>query len=390
MEKFNEMQESFLEVNEAHRKSYGHMLEGVKHRTNDSRLNTIEQNKLGILIDNAVRGFAAEHRMPRDSANLETIRESMTMSSDAVAFITGQLPLIRNVFNNSIIRDLVSIQPMQTSVKKVHYWDIVREDASSTSANINANRNYSNNEEYNPDDPTAIKTLKAKLTGSTIECTEKKLGAEWTVEAEQDIMAEHGIGLEGELSNEIGASVVREWDYTIINKMFDEATGGSVVFDQTIPAGITYTDRKVWMEGLYEKMIDLDTAMFVKTFKRTNWILTTPLIAAFIEKMAGFVASSVSPDQQIIATGGRYYTGTLASRWRVYVDPYLTTSKMLMGYNGTSWLDTAFVFAPYILAVFSDTFMNNKQWTKYRSIMSRCGMKVVRPDMIGTLTVSGS
>lgn len=384
----NELNEAFQVVNPEHVKKYGHFMEGVKHNTNDARLNQLEQNKLGILMDNAVKNYCYFHGLRNGS--IETIREMMNTTADAAAFITSELPMIKNAFNNSIIRNLVSIQPMTQSSKKVHYWDVVREDGTSLTSNVYDNQDYSNNEEYNESDPTAIKKIKAKITGTTIESENKKLGAEWTVEAEQDMAADYGINLGTELTNEVSAQVVREWDYTVIKDMFLNATGGNATFNKSIPSGITYTDKKVWMEELYNAMIDVDTQIYTKVFKKTNWCLVDPIIAGFIEKMAGFVASNVAVDQQIVATGGRYYTGNLNKRWNIYVDPYLPTGKILMGYNGTSWLDTAYVFAPYVMAYLFEVETNTKTQTRFRSIMSRCGKFFARPNMLGTVTVTGS
>lgn len=383
------MKTSFIEQNETHKKQYGHMMEGIKHRTNDERLNILEQNKLGILIDNAVKQFCASHKMPGDS--LDTIREAVNVSGDAVTFVKTQLPLIRKVFANSIIRDMVSIQPMSQPTMKVHYYDIQRDDATSLADDVHTRRTYADNEEYDEGSPTAIKQIQLVITGSTLSATEKKLKADWTVESEQDIYAYHGINIESDLSNALGAEIVREWDRTVIQDMLTQATGGAATFDQTIPAGISYTDKKVWMEGIFEAMVDVDTQIFKKRYRKTNWAITSPEIAAFIEKMAGFVADPVSVDQKVIATGGRYFTGTLNNRWRIYVDPFFPEQKVLMGYNGGGdWLDTCYVWAPYILSYFSDVFQNPQTFVKSRAVLSRAGRMTVVPNLLGVVTVSGS
>jgi hypothetical protein len=382
------MKTSFTERNDFHQKEYGHLLEGVKHRTNDSALNEQEQNKLGILIDSSVKNFCRTNKLPGEG--LQTVREAMNVSADAVTFIKTQLPLVRKVFMNSIVRNLVSIQPMSQSESKIHYYDIVRDDDSSIADDVHTKRTYADNVEYNVDSPTAIKNLRVKITGTSISCTEKKLKADWTDESEQDIMAYHGVNIESDLSNALGTEITCEWDRVMLEAMYQGATGGAATFDQSVPAGITYSDKKVWMEGLMEKMIDVDVQIYRKPLRKTNWVVTSPEIGAFLEKMQTFVADPVSVDEKILNTGGRYLTGKLSSRWNIYIDPFFPVNKLLMGFNGSSWLETGFVFSPYLLAYMTPVVIDPKTFTKVRAIMSRAACTLVRPNMFGLVTVSGS
>ena len=117
----------------------------------------------------------------------------------------------------------------------------------------------------------------------------KKLKGNVTIEVEQDLMAYHGLAAMGLITGSMGAELTREWDRTIIADLFAGATGGIAYFNQTPPAGITYGDRKVWMETLFEKFVDVDTQIFKKRFRKTNYIVVPADQAGFLEKMEGFV-----------------------------------------------------------------------------------------------------
>jgi hypothetical protein len=385
---------SFLERNEELVNRYGHLLEGVGHHSGNAKMAEYEQNKLMILLDNLVQNRAQIHRI--DPRNLEgkSLEETMTKNAAIATMVTAELPLIRKVYPNMMTRELISIQPISQPAAKVFYHDIQRgtgaDDGTSLSTSIHSKRTYGDNVEYNESSPTAIKEIKLVITSEDVSATEKKLKSKWTVESEQDLYAYHGLNAESELSLALASEIVREWDRTILQAMIDGATGGSATFDMTVPAGLTYEDRKYWMETLYEKFIDVDNAIFKKRYRRTNFIVLPADQAAFVDKMSGFRADSVSFDEKVIATGGRYFMGTLNSRWRVYVDPFLS-GTILMGYNNPgNWMDTAFVFAPYILSYFSDTFQDPDTFVKTRAILSRAAMKVTVGDLLGTITVTGS
>jgi hypothetical protein len=384
-------QKSFVERDENLIKSYGHLLEGITHHTGDPKMIEYEKQKLAILMDNAVRAEGVKRENP--DITLEQLqKEAQTSTGSASTFVRTQMPIIRKVYPSMMARELVSIQPMSQPTTKLFYYDIIRsDDSTSVTADVHTQRNYANNVEYDPNAPTAIKEIQLVITDSSVTATEKKLKAKWTVEAQQDIRAYHGINVEGDLTSALAREITQEWDRTILQDLLDGATGGAATFDQSVPTGITYTDRKVWMETLFEAMIDVDTSIFKKRYRKTNWIVFPAEIAGFIEKMAGFKADPTSVDTKIIATGGRYFMGTMNNRWRCYCDPFFPSNKILMGYNNSSdWMDTAYVFCPYILSYFSDTFTDPNTFQSVRAILSRAARKCVVGDLLGVVTVTGS
>jgi hypothetical protein len=369
------------------KRRYGRLVEGCKHFSNLPSLNERVQQNMLIQLENATRNFI----VPRGFRDYDEVVEVMTRTDDAAIFVTTQFPMMLKAHAEMISREIVSEQPMDQSVKNVFYYDVKRDDGTSTADGIHVNRNYSNNVEYNPDSPQAIKTIELSVTEATVSATEKKLKAVWTTEAEQDFNSYHNLSVDADLGNALYTTVASEWDRTILEALLQGATGGSATFDQTTPGGISYADRKHWMETLFERCIDVDTQIFKKTYKKTNWIVVNADVGGFLEKLDGFVADSVDLTQKIISSGGRYFAGTLKKRWRIYVDPFFPANKMLMGFNNPAdWKDTCFVWAPYIPVYFSDVFLNPDTFVKTRSILSRNGYFYARPDLCGVVTLTGS
>jgi hypothetical protein len=383
---------SFVDVRPEVLDRHAHMLEGIKHHSDNPKLNALETNRTAVMMENAVNDFCKRKGISYSQLKQMTSEANINVSADAAAFVKIQLPLIRKVYPNMISREFVSVQPMSQPTMKIFYHDLIRKPAgTSLSAAIHTNRTYADNEEYNEASPVAIAKIGAKITTADVSATEKKLMYENTVEAEQDFQAYHGISLDGELTAELGVEVTREWDRMILQDMLDQATGGTATFSTAEPASLTYQDRKYWMETLMEKIIDIDTLIFGKTYRQTNFIVVPHTIAGFMAKMSGFIVNPIGADQQVIQTGGRYFMGTLNSRWRVYVDPFFPTTQVLVGYNNPgNWMETAYVWSPYILSYFSDPFTDPETFVTKRAIMSRAAMKCVRPDYLGVLTISSS
>jgi hypothetical protein len=382
---------SFVKENSQLQAKYAHLLEGISHPSKNPRDITLERNKMAILFENATQDFCINNGF-RDMKHIE---ESVNLSTAATTFLTTRLPMIRQIYSKLVARQLVSIQPMTQPDTRAFYYDFYRDDSTKLNADSYNQRNYSNSTEYvsgtEPGDfDPSIKELELVVTGTTVSATTKKLKTQWTVELEQDIYAYHGIDVKVDLHEALVTNIIRELDYTLLYTMYAGATGGSATFDQTVPDGISYQDRKFWMEGICEKMVDIDNQIFKKTYRKTTWAVTTPDIAAFLEKMGGFVANPDADQGQIISTGGRYFSGTLNKRWKIIVDPFFPDGKMMLGYSGNSWLECCCVFMPYIPLFFVDGGTEAHSFKKVMACMTRNGIFLCRPDQIGILTVTGS
>ncbi len=381
---------SFIERNENYHKRYGHLVEGVKSQVTGKVIDQIMQNKMEILMNNLMEMRCQEYGVDINNINIAELHEQ-TANSGIAYVVKTELAMIDKIFPNLLMNEIASIQPLDEPTSTIFYTDIQREDGTSVSSAIHTNRTYGDNVEYNPSAPQAIKELNYVITSDTITTTEKKLKASITIEVQQDLLRRHGKNAESIMTANLASETVREWDRMGIQAMYDGATGGAAVFNKTEPSGLAYEDRKYWMETLYEKMIDVDNSIFKKRYRKTNFIICGADEAAFIEKMQGFRPVEGDVTTQMIATGGRYFMGTLKNRWRVFVDPLESAGKILMGYNNPSkWEETSFVFAPYILAYMSPWFVNPDTLRQTRAILSRAGMKVVVGDLLGVVTVTSS
>lgn len=385
------MNASFIERNPELIDKYGHLLDEAKHYTGVASLNQLEENKMAILIDNAVRATCNESGIDYNQFDIRQIEESNQTATGNIAFmIKTKMAMIGQVYPNMMSREIVSLQPIPQPSYKIFYNDFKRDDDTSLASDIHTQRNYANNVEYDPDDPQAVKTVTMEITSETVESTTKKLKGNVTIEVEQDLMSYHGMAAMSLITGNLGAELTREWDRTIIADLFTGATGGIATFNTTQPSGITYQDRKFWMETLYEKFVDVDTAIFKKRYRKTNYIIAPAEIGGMIEKMEGFVPDTTSVDRKVLKTGGRYFSGSLKNRWRVYIDPFIS-GEILLGYNNPGdWTETSYVFSPYEMAYLSPEVTNPHTFVKTRAVMSRAARKLVIGDLLGKVLLTTS
>jgi hypothetical protein len=84
---------------------------------------------------------------------------------------------------------------------------------------------------------------------------------------------------------------------------------------------------------------------------------------------------------------GAEAVGTLSNRFTVYKDPYFPRQKILVGFKGGSYLETGYVYAPYVPLIVTPTIFAPEDFTPRKGVMTRYGKKMVRADFYGSVTV---
>ena len=70
-----------------------------------------------------------------------------------------------------------------------------------------------------------------------------------------------------------------------------------------------------------------------------------------------------------------------------YKDPYFPQNRILVGFKGGSYLETGYVYAPYVPLIVTPTIFDPEHFTPRKGVMTRYGKKMVRSDFYGTVTV---
>jgi len=250
----------------------------------------------------------------------------------------------------------------------------------------------------------ALPEINIKVDSVSITADTKKLKAKWTPELQQDINAYHNLDAEVELTGILSEQIALEIDQEILEDLvvgalagtyywsrkpgkFVARTGGNAgnPVNQSLFPDFTGTVSE-WYETLLETVNDVSAQIHRKTLRGgANFIVTSPEVANILEFTSGFRADTTADEAR--GTAGAVKTGQISKKWDVYVDPYFPRNLVLVGRKGNSFLESGYVYAPYVPLQVTPTIFSPDDFTPRKGVMTRYGKKMVRPDMYGLVIV---
>jgi hypothetical protein len=235
--------------------------------------------------------------------------------------------------------------------------------------------------EYDMEASDLIPELEIQLTSSPVVTRPNKLRFRWSLEAEQDLLAVHGIVAETELvtlatnriSQEINEKIIRHLRAIAYN------AASPVTFDPTPPVGVSYKDHK---EILIDAFTETSNTIFQQTQRmQGSWLVVGMNVANIVETLVpAFVKSP-----PVSGVAGIRKVGTLGD-WEVYKDSAYPTNEWLMGGKGGNFLDTGYVHAVY-QGLISTPTITLDDFVSRRGLLTRSAQKVInnRFYAVGTL-----
>jgi hypothetical protein len=254
-----------------------------------------------------------------------------------------------------------------------------------------------------------IPEIDIKIESISVTAVTRKLRARWSPELAQDLNAYHSLDAEVELTQILSEQIALELDREILNDLLTQAngaayywsrapgkfvnkeTGAEVSRTDSLRPGPAFTGTvREWYETLSETIIDVANTIHRKTLRGSaNFIVVGPDVATILESSVLYKpVYSLDGDGQVGApmTIGAEKVGNLSNRFTVYKDPYFPRNKILVGYKGGSYLETGYVYAPYVPLIVTPTIFAPEDFTPRKGVMTRYGKKMVRSDFYGTVT----
>ena len=255
------------------------------------------------------------------------------------------------------------------------------------------------------DEAGLIPEIDIKVDSVSITAITKKLKAKWTPELGQDLNAYHNLDAEVELTSILSEQIALEIDREILEDLVKGATAGTYYWSRhagkfvnrtgtsggleigTTTATPDFTGTvSEWYETLVETINDVSAQIHRKTLRGgANFIGVGPEVANVLEFTAGFRANVTGDVDR--GTVGAVKTGALSKKWDVYVDPYFPRNVVLVGRKGGSFLESGYVYAPYVPLQVTPTIFGTEDFVPRKGGMTRYGKKMVRPDMYGLVVV---
>lgn len=225
------------------------------------------------------------------------------------------------------------------------------------------------------------------MNSSSVTAETKKLKAKWTLEAQQDLNAYHGLNAESELVTAMGDELRREIDAIIILDLLENATAANSTWHYLIDSSYEGSQTE-WDKTIWSAILDVDNEIFKKTQRNATWIVASPDVCSRLEKLNSFKYDNGKDwDGGNMAVGAQP-VGTFGAKYRVYKHPLMPATKMMLGYKGMSWLETGYVYAPYIPFYITPVIIDPNDFTPRRGIMSRFARKVISGNYYGTVTIT--
>jgi len=251
-----------------------------------------------------------------------------------------------------------------------------------------------------------IPEIDIKVDSIAVTAKSRKLKAKWTPELGQDLNAYHNLDAEVELtsilSEQIGLEIDQEMLGELVHgatastlywsrrpgKFVNRTTGAPIAGDMGLnPQGADFTGNvSMWYETLVETINDVSAAIHRKTLRGgANFVVCGPEVANILEFTTGFRANVVHDDAK--GNIGAVKAGSLSKKWDVFVDPYFPRNAILVGRKGSSFLESGFVYAPYVPLQVTPTIFGTEDFVPRKGVMTRYAKKMVRPDLYGLVIV---
>jgi hypothetical protein len=214
------------------------------------------------------------------------------------------------------------------------------------------------------------------------------------VELTQILSEQIALEIDREILNDllVGANGANLYWSRAPGKFLNKNTGAEATMTSTLSAGPQFTGTvREWYETLSETIIDVANQIHRKTLRGSaNFIVVGPDVATILESSVMYKPNYKLDGQGQVGSSfsiGAEKVGALSNRFTVYKDPYFPRNKILVGFKGGSYLETGYVYAPYVPLIVTPTIFQPDDFTPRKGVMTRYGKKMVRSDFYGTVTV---
>jgi hypothetical protein len=248
-----------------------------------------------------------------------------------------------------------------------------------------------------------IPEIDIKVDSIAVTAQTKKLKAKWTPELGQDLNAYHNLDAEVELTSLLSEQIALEIDREILADLVEGATAATRYWSRAPGLFVDSTGVEIgastkapdftgtvseWYETLVETINDVSAQIHRKTLRGgANFVVCGPEVANILEFTAGFRAAVTHDDEK--GSIGALRVGSLSKKFDVIVDPYFLRNVILVGRRGASFLESGYVYAPYVPLQTTPTIFGPEDFVPRKGVMTRYAKKMVRPDMYGLVVVRG-
>ena len=338
-----------------------------------------------ILYDNTVAWIMQEGCKKLLSKEFEELSQPGALNEDTISanvatFTTMLLPMVRRIYSRLMAMELVSVQPLSGPTGYIYWLDHLFGTQSHPSYGKRMDL-VQENAYADSSEKGGIREMNFRLQKKLVETEVKKLKAIWTLESAQDLRSQLGLDMWTEVGVKVADEIGREIDSKIVAELLAQVAY-NVDWSKTgyLAGDVTTADRKFYRQGIYEAILTVGAQIYKRKFGYPNWLLMNGDTFSHFQKLEKFVTDPGTDQNKPIEMGWAY-KGTLAQTHRVYVNPWFTANKILMGRRSPDWRDAVGFYAPFIPLMVSEEFAVGGDFSqRARGMMSRYAYGAIGED----------
>lgn len=371
-----------------------HMIANEKGVRDPDIRNDFEKYTVETMLDNTIVGAMESFHMPfgNAAALLKQVQESTTNASPGIAtFLKFAFPLVRRIWAKSIGKNLVSVQPMSLPTAMVFTIDHLRNDPQADTSLHDRSVLGAKDYALDPGElQTPVREVNIRVTSESVTATAKKLKSLYGIEVSQDLRAYHNISLAGELLNIMAREISLEIDQQIIYDLVTQASAGTANWNAT-PSSSLSTEIEAHNKTIRKAFNSASNFIFQKIYRNANFIIGGVSEIQRLEDLGEQTFVPNLSDPQGVSQFGRVFAGRLFGKYDVYKDPFFpVTNQYLVGYKGENWLESGYVYAPYVPYMLLPEFVNPDNFSVTKAAMSRQAFFMKNSDNYALVNVTGS
>lgn len=249
------------------------------------------------------------------------------------------------------------------------------------------------------DVPLDIPTVELQMRSENITAKTRKIKALWTPEFSQDLQMYHNIDAEAELTALLGELISMEIDLEILDMLIQNAAftdywstrigyeynGSSFA---AITANLTAYTQGTWFQTLGTKLQKMSNRIHQSIVRNgANFMVCSPMVATILEAIPGYAADTDGSATKFAM--GVQKIGSIAKQYDVYKNPYMKENVILMGYRGSSFLETGASYCPLVPLMMTPLVLDPDNFVPRKGAMTRYAKIVYRPEYYAKIYVEG-
>jgi hypothetical protein len=189
-------------------------------------------------------------------------------------------------------------------------------------------------------------TVSPKVTSIDVTAKSRKIGTEYSYEAEEDWEAELGESFENRIVESLKDIISRELDSELLWNLYDMAVHTDT-WNETMPAMWNQGSAE-WYRTLMFKINKMAASIYQSThIAKANWLVCSPLTAVLFHNMQLFTSTG-NPKEPTGMSLNYEKIGNLQGLYDVYVSALVPDDEILLGWTGNKPEDTGMIYSPYI------------------------------------------